>query len=83
MLSYQHQNTLGLYNGATLDSYRKRGLLTALILHAVKNASQVDYIVAQLMAAQNAKGVCDQLGFKEYSHFYPLCFGFNLDEIHA
>lgn len=83
LLSYQNENTLGLYNGATLEAHRKAGLLTSLILKAVTDAPQIDYVVAQLMAAQNAKGVCDQLGFKAYSHFYPFCFGYNLEEIHA
>lgn len=36
-----------------------------------------------LMAAQNARGVCDKLGFKDYSHFIPLCYGFNLNAISA
>lgn len=83
LLCYQQKNILGIYNGATLESYRKQGLLTALIIHALKDAPTSDYVVAQLMASQNAKGVCDQLGFKTYSHFTPFCFGFNLDEMHA
>lgn len=83
LLSYQNNDALGLYNGATLEAYRKRGLLTNLTIHAVKEASSVDYVVAQLMASQNAKGIVDQFGGEVYSHFTPLCAGFNLDEMKA
>jgi hypothetical protein len=83
LLSYQHGNILGFYDGATLETHRKKGLLTSLMLNVIKESPQIDYFVAQLMAAKNAKGVCDQLGFKEYSHFYPFCFGYKLDEIPA
>lgn len=83
VLSFYDKNTLGLYNGATLETYRKQGLLTALIVNAVKNIPTANFVVAQLMAAQNARGVCDKLGFKEYSHFIPLCYGFDLNVISA
>lgn len=83
LLSYEHENIIGLYDCATLETHRKKGLLTSLILNVIKESPHVDYFVAQLMAEKNAKGVCDQLGFKEYSHFYPFCFGYNIDEIHA
>jgi len=75
LLGFHDNNTLGLYNGATLDAYRKQGLLTALMINAVKDVPTANYVVAQLMATQNARGVCDKLGFKEYAHFIPLCFG--------
>lgn len=83
LLGFHDNNTLGFYNGATLEAYRKQGLLTALIINAVKEAPTANYVVAQLMAAQNARGVCDKLGFKEYANFIPLCYGFNLDAISA
>lgn len=83
LISFHDNNTLGLYNGATLESYRKQGLLTALMINAVKDTPTASYIVAQLMAAQNARGVCDKLGFKEYAHFIPLCHGFDLSAISA
>ncbi len=83
LLGFYNNNILGLYNGATLEAYRKQGLLTALMIHAVKDAPTASYVVAQLMAAQNARGVCDKLGFKEYAHFIPLCYGFDLGAISA
>lgn len=83
LLGFHDNNTLGLYNGATLEAYRKQGLLTALMINAVKDAPAANYVVAQLMAAQNARGVCDKLGFKEYAHFIPLCYGFDLNAISA
>ncbi|MBA2649281.1 MAG: GNAT family N-acetyltransferase [Legionella sp.] len=83
ILGFHDTNTLGLYNGATFEAYRKQGLLTDLMIHAVKDAPATNYVVAQLMAAQNARGVCDKLGFKEYAHFIPLCHGFDLNAISA
>jgi hypothetical protein len=83
LASYQKNHILGLYNGATLEAYRKRGLLTNLTIHAVQEAPEVDYVVAQLMSSQNAKGVVDQFGAEVYAHFTPLCAGFNLDEMKA
>lgn len=66
-----------------LEPYRKRGLLTNLTIHAVENDATSEYVVAQLMASQNAKGICEQLEAKTYTHFTPFCFGFNLDEMKA
>ncbi|MFT4060275.1 MAG: GNAT family N-acetyltransferase [Legionella sp.] len=83
LLGFHDNDTLGLYNGATLEAYRKQGLLTALMINAVKDAPTANYVVAQLMAAQNARGICDKLGFKEYAHFIPLCHGFDLNAISA
>ncbi len=83
VLSFHDKNTVGLYHGATLEAYRKQGLLTALIINAVKNVPTANFVVAQLMAAQNARGVCDKLGFKEYAHFIPLCYGYDLNAISA
>lgn len=83
LLSFHDGNTLGLYNGATLEAYRKQGLLTALIINAVNEVPTANDVVAQLMAAQNARGVCDKLGFKEHAHFIPLCYGFDLNAISA
>jgi hypothetical protein len=83
LLAFHDNNTLGLYNGATLDTYRKQGLLTALMINAVKDVPAANYVVAQLMAAQNARGVCDKLGFKDYAHFIPLCYGFDINAISA
>ncbi len=83
LLCYENNKTMGLYNGATLESHRKQGLLTNLIIHAVKQVDSVDFVVAQLMASQNAKGVCDQLGFETFSHFTPLCSGFDLETMKA
>lgn len=83
LLSFHDKNILGLYNGATLEAYRKQGILTALMIHAVKKVPTANYVIAQLMAAQNARGVCDKLGFKEYAHFIPLCYGYDLDTMSA
>lgn len=83
LLGFHDNDTLGLYNGATLEAYRKQGLLTALVIKAVKDTPTAHYVVAQLMAAQNARGVCDKLGFKEYAHFIPLCHGFDLNAVSA
>jgi hypothetical protein len=52
-------------------------------MHATINEPSANYVVAQLMSAQNARGVCDQLGFKEYAQFIPLCYGFDLNTISA
>ena len=73
----ENTHTLGLYNSGTLEAYRKQGLLTALAIHAVKNAPTINNVVAFLMAAQNARGVADKLGFKEYAHFISLCYGYD------
>jgi len=83
LLGFHDNDILGLYNGATLEAYRKQGLLTALIINAVKDASSANAVAAQLMAAQNARGVCDNLGFKEYAHFIPLCYGYDVNTISA
>lgn len=43
----------------------------------LESHSSVNYVVAQLMASQNAKGIVDQFGGEVYSHFTPICAGFN------
>lgn len=78
LLCYTRQDTLGLYNGATLPAFRKQGLLSNLIINALQEAPHVHYAVAQLMASQNAKGIVEQFGGKACAHFTPLCAGFNL-----
>ena len=83
LLSFHDDDALGLYNGATHAAYRKQGLLTALMINAVKDVPAANFVVAQLMAAQNARGACDKLGFKDYAHFIPLCHGFDLNAISA
>lgn len=81
LLSFHNKNILGLYKGATLPAYRGQGLLTALMINAAKNVPDANYVVAQLMSAQNARGVCNNLGFKEYAHYIPLCYGYDLKTI--
>jgi hypothetical protein len=53
------------------------------MINAVKNAPTVNSVVAFLMAEQNARGVCDKLDFKQYAHFIPLCYGYDLNAISA
>jgi hypothetical protein len=74
LTTYQHENALGVYNGATLPSFRKKGLLTSILQQAlfagITNGSR--YSTGLLMASAMASGTCEQLGFKKVCRIRPF-----------
>jgi hypothetical protein len=82
LLAFQDGGTLGLYNGATLANYQKQGLTAALTKHAVGELKEVCHqVVAQLMAAKQAEGLCKLFRAEEISTFEPYCHGFNTSNL--
>lgn len=74
--SYLSGETVGLYNGATLEAARRKGVCRAIAERALLNAKEqgATWAITQLMPSAMARGVTDDLGFKNvrplfaYSH---------------
>lgn len=72
--SYVNGKVVGLYNGATLPNFQKKGACTILIKNVIKEAMSkgCEYAVAQLMAPGMAKGLTEKIGFKHYCTLLPF-----------
>jgi ribosomal protein S18 acetylase RimI-like enzyme len=57
---------VGVYNAATIESYRRRGFATALIRHCLQAAREKGYRTAVLQAAPRAESVYQRLGFQAF-----------------
>jgi GNAT superfamily N-acetyltransferase len=57
---------VGLYGVATLPAYRRQGLATALMLHALRAARAEGISIATLYASEMGQEVYRRLGFRQY-----------------
>ena len=83
LTSYINENTVGLYGGATLPATRKKGVCSSLLKQAINDAKMKDcsIAVAQLMAADMARGAAEQVGFRDYCKFVPFVYGAKTEEL--
>ncbi|SFS62355.1 GNAT family N-acetyltransferase [Paenibacillus sp. BC26] len=58
-------DTIGIYNVATLEGYRRRGLGSALTAHAAREGQAAGGRVAVLLASKMGQGVYQAIGFEE------------------
>lgn len=83
LTSFISGNIVGLYCGATLTEFRKKGLSSALAMKALQDAKEkgCDTSVVQLMAKNMAGGITSKLGFKTVCQFTPYVYGFDTDAL--
>ncbi len=81
LASFNNNSQLGLYNASTKKRYRNQGFLKSLIKKAAEEAGSCEIIFAQLMATQQARGLCEYFNARELAHFTPLCSGFDIEQI--
>lgn len=62
-------DVVGLYNIATLDAHRRKGIGSALTLRPLLDARKQGFRTAILQASSDGLGVYKRLGFKEAGHF--------------
>lgn len=77
LFAHQMGDVIALFKGGTLQSYRKHGFLTNLIIHAIRDLSEAKYVATHLMPTKNAIGIYDRFGYKTYAHFTPYCTHLN------
>lgn len=58
-------DTIGIYNVATLDAYRRKGLGSALTVHALREGQAAGGRLAVLLASKLGANVYRAIGFKE------------------
>ncbi|SFJ70570.1 Acetyltransferase (GNAT) domain-containing protein [Paenibacillus sp. UNC496MF] len=61
--AFRDGETIGIYNVATLDGYRRRGLGTALTAHALREGQAAGARLAVLQSSRMGEGVYRSLGF--------------------
>ncbi|KAB8314617.1 GNAT family N-acetyltransferase [Tolypothrix campylonemoides VB511288] len=59
----------GIYNVATLEKFRNRGIGTAITLAALQDAYRVGYQTATLQASEAGKNIYSRLGFRQHCKF--------------
>jgi ribosomal protein S18 acetylase RimI-like enzyme len=71
-LTYTGQGTVGIYNVATREAWRRRGLGTAITRHAIVDAAATGATVAILQTSPAGRGVYESLGFREVMRYRIL-----------
>ncbi|REE68784.1 acetyltransferase (GNAT) family protein [Paenibacillus taihuensis] len=61
---YDHNDIIGIYNIATLDSYRRIGIGAALTAHAIREGQAAGGRIAVLQASRVGLNVYKLLGFE-------------------
>ncbi|WP_181907231.1 GNAT family N-acetyltransferase [Cohnella lupini] len=61
----QDGETIGIYNVATLEAYRRRGLGSAMTAHAVREGQAAGGRIAVLQASKMGNGVYQSIGFSD------------------
>ncbi|MFK8101814.1 MAG: GNAT family N-acetyltransferase [Saprospiraceae bacterium] len=69
LLSFVKDNTVGIYAVSTLETFRNRGISSALTHYALTAAKNEDCDLATLQATKMGEGVYRKLGFKIYGNF--------------
>lgn len=71
-LTYTGDGTVGIYNVATREAWRRRGLGTAITRHAIVDAAAAGATVAILQSSPAGRGVYESLGFREVMRYRLL-----------
>lgn len=65
-----NEKTVGLYGFATLESYRKKGIGSALFSYALNFAKAKGYEKIVLQASEDGIGIYEKMGFKRENIFF-------------
>jgi len=67
----------GVWNVGTLRMYRRRGLASALLIHALREAADDGYTSSVLMASSMGRRLYEQMGYRWVGHtiYYGLMHG--------
>jgi GNAT superfamily N-acetyltransferase len=68
-LAFDHEGDCGIYNMSTLDSFRRRGLGTALTARHVQDAAERGCLTASLQSTPMAESVYAAVGFGDLGRF--------------
>lgn len=73
LTAYTKDNSVGLYNGATLTEFRNKGLCSGLAKRALSDAIKQgsELAVGQLMPSSFAAGLLEKIGFKKCCTMVP------------
>jgi GNAT superfamily N-acetyltransferase len=71
-LTYTGDGTVGIYNVATREAWRRRGFGAAITRHALREAAAVGAEVAILQSSAAGRSVYESLGFREVSRYRIL-----------
>lgn len=69
LLSYQAENSCGLYLIATKNNFRKRGIASLLINNTIKKAFESGFSSVVLQATNKGESVYEKIGFKKSDIF--------------
>jgi GNAT superfamily N-acetyltransferase len=69
LMAFDHEGDCGIYNVATVPTARRRGLGTALTVHALREARQRGCTTAGLQATEMAEGLYASIGFRDLGRF--------------
>ena len=67
-----NDKTVGLYGLATLESYRGKGIGTALLTFALNKCKELGFSNVILQASEDGFGIYKKLGFKIYTEYYEF-----------
>jgi predicted GNAT family acetyltransferase len=68
-LAFDHAGDCGIYNVATLEGARRRGLGTALTARCLREALRRGCATASLQSSPMAEGVYAAVGFRDLGRF--------------
>ena len=71
-LTYTGDATVGIYNVATREAWRRRGYGAAITRHAILDAAAAGATVAILQSSAAGRGVYESLGFREVMRYRIL-----------
>ena len=71
-LTYTGDGTVGIYNVATREAWRRRGFGAAITRHAILEAAAAGATVAILQSSAAGRGVYESLGFREVMRYRIL-----------
>jgi len=71
-LTYTGDGTVGIYNVATREAWRRRGFGAAITRHALLDAAAAGATVATLQSSSAGQGVYESLGFREVARYRIL-----------
>ncbi|MEO1059137.1 MAG: GNAT family N-acetyltransferase, partial [Actinomycetota bacterium] len=64
LMSYEHEGDCGIFNVATLDFARRRGLGTKLTAHALERARERGCTTASLQSTEMGQSIYEKVGFQ-------------------
>jgi N-acetylglutamate synthase len=66
---FMSNRVAGVYNVATLDGYRRRGIGEAITWHAVQQGMKADCQMGALQASEMGRPVYERMGFRVVCHY--------------